>query len=161
MKAIATLVFVLAATAADAETLAVGSEISPFEIDDQHGETHRVDQGVRILLFSREMDGGEVIKEALAELDASALATRGAVYVADISGMPGLVARLFAIPGMRKRPYPMLLDRDGSLTRDFPSQPGRATALFLEKLRITRVEHVDSAPELKSALGVPPPVSDP
>jgi hypothetical protein len=160
-KAIPALVCALAAAAAGAEPLAVGSALAAFEIDDQHGVTHRVDESVRILLFTREMKGGDVVKETLAETDASLLAERGAVYVADISGMPGLVARLFAIPRMRERPYPMLLDRDGELSRDFPSVEGQATVLFLEKLRVTKVEHFGSAQELRSALAPPPPVSDP
>jgi hypothetical protein len=161
MKAISTLVCVLAAAAAGAEPLAVGSTIAAFEIDDQHGVTRRVDESVRILLFTREMGGGDVVKAALAEADASLLTERGAVYVADISGMPGLVARLFAIPRMRERPYPMLLDRDGALSRDFPSRKGQATLFFLEKLRVTKLEHFGSAQELRNALALPPPVSDP
>ena len=54
------------------------------------------------------------------------------LYVADIHGMPSFIARMFAIPSMQKRPYPMLLDRDGAATARFPSEEGKATLLFLE-----------------------------
>ena len=78
-----------------------------------------------------------------------------AVYVADISGMPSLIANTMTIPRMRKRPYPTLLDRSGDVTAAFPSQPGQATLLRLERLRIQAVLYVDSVSQLREALGVP------
>ncbi len=103
------------------------------------------------------MKGGDVLKAALAEVPPSFLEERHTVYLADISGMPGLVARMFAIPRMRKRPYPMLLDREGSLSERFPDVEGQATVVSLSKLRITAIEHFTTAEELKRALGIPTP----
>jgi hypothetical protein len=61
-----------------------------------------------------------------------------------------------AIPRMRGRPYPTLLDRDGAVTAAFPSEPGKATLLRLEQRRIQAVLHVDSVSQLRDALGIPP-----
>jgi hypothetical protein len=136
-----------------AELLAEGGVLSEFTLPDQHGETRSVDSAVRVLLFSRDMGGGKVIRKALEADGAALLQTHRAVYVADVSGMPGLVLRIMAKPSMRRRPYPMLLDEEGSPTADLPSREGQATLIFLEALRVKRVAYAATPPELLTALG--------
>lgn len=135
-----------------AEPLQVGSQLDAFSIEDQFGKSHAVDGSLRAILFTRDMDAGELVKAALSEEGSARLAGAGALYVSDVSGMPGLVRRIFAIPSMRKRAYPMGLDVDGSLTRDFPSTEGRATLLVLDGLRVTRIEELDSPEAIRAAL---------
>lgn len=135
-----------------AEPYVVGSTLPELVLPDQHGETRRVDASVRAVLFSRDMAGGKLIQELLAEGGAALLEQHGAVYVSDVSRMPGFVRRFIAKPRMRKRPYPMLLDEDGGATADFPSQEGRATLLRLDALRVTEVVESGSTEELRQAL---------
>lgn len=128
---------VIASTAA-AQVAGVGSTLSPRIFEDQHGEEHALDESLRLVVFARDMDASDLVKEALAETTGEQLSKRGIATVSDISGMPKLVARLFALPAMRKRAYPMWLDRDGSKTADLPSEPGRVSLLRLERLQVTR-----------------------
>ena len=128
-----------------AEPYAVGDVIEAFTLEDQHGENHSVDASVAVILFSRDMDGGEFLKEGLAEVSPDYLGGQNAVYVADISGMPGLIATMFAIPAMRDRPYAMLLDREGDTTARLPDVEGQATLIFLDGLKIERLVHVNEA----------------
>jgi hypothetical protein len=142
--------------AASQGPLAVGDAIAPFELMDQHEKSHTVDAGVRVLLLSRDMDGGGVVREALERQGDAAgafLAERSAVYVADVSRMPGLVRRMIAIPRMRGRPYPVLLDQEGTTTAALPSQAGKASVLWLDGLRLVRVEQVDTPDALLELLG--------
>jgi hypothetical protein len=151
---IRTLVVALAfsAVSAKAEPYAAGDRIDAFTLEDQHGVAHNVDGGVALLLFSRDMEGGDLIKQALADAPAERLTSRHAVYVAEISRMPKMIAKMFALPSMRKRPYPMLLDRDGTTTARLPSAEGRATLIFLRDLEVLRVEQAETAAEVASAL---------
>jgi hypothetical protein len=138
----------LSAFQAGAEPYAVGDRIAAFTLEDQHGEAHTLSQDVTLLLFSRDMDGGDLIKAALSDAPAGFLTSRNALYLADISRMPKLIAKLFALPSMRKRPYAMLLDRDGATTARLPSAEGRATLIYLQDLEITRILHATTAAEL-------------
>ena len=95
------------------------------------------------------MDGGGVVKKALADDGPDFLERNRAVYVTDVSAMPGLVLRLMARPAMRRRPYPILLDEQGDATADFPSQKGMATLLFLERSKVVRVATVGTADALR------------
>ena len=137
----------------------LGDTIEAFELEDQFGNTDRVDKTTGLILFSRDMDGGEVLSAALEGKSAEFLADRQAVYVADISGMPGLVARLFALPKMRKRGYPMMLDRDGEATARLPDQEGSGTLIELDKLQIVGINFLSNAAELSTRLEAlkPPP----
>jgi len=148
------LVLPAVARAADPppEPLGVGDTLPELPLTDQHGAQHVVDASVKIILFSRDMDGGDILKSALADLPEGSLDAAGAVYVSDISGMPSFVARLFALPRMRRRPYPMLLDRTGEVTVLLPDEPGRATLIHLDALQITEVEHLETPEAVRARL---------
>ena len=150
---VATGIVLLAVTArAEAPVLAVGDLVPELSLEDQHGETRSIDDSTRLVLFSRDMEGGDLLKSALADVKEDFLPSRSVVYVSDISGMPRLVARMFAIPSMRRRPYPMLLDRTGEATASLPDVPGRATVLFLEGRRIERIEHAEDVAGIRALL---------
>src|SRR5262245_10660509 len=78
-----------------AQPYAVGDAIAPLTLEDQHGKSRTVDDSVKVLLFSRDMDGGDVLKKGLADVEPGYLDGKSAVYVADISRMPGLIAKMF------------------------------------------------------------------
>ena len=143
------------AAAADTAPYEVGSRLPRIELADQHGETRAVDEGVRFLLFSRDMEGGDVLREAVDDQDAASLARVRAVYLADIHRMPGLVARLIAVPRMRGRAYPMLLDRTGEATARLPDREGHATVIELDALALRAVDHLASPDEVRARLGLP------
>jgi len=133
-------------------TLAIGSAAPQLELRDQHDVVARIDDSVRLVVFTRDMNAGDIVKEALASEGAQLLAQAGAVSVADIEAMPALVTRMFALPSMRKRPYRLLLDRDGQATAAWPAAEGRVTLLHLSAGRIARIDSVDSADALRAAL---------
>ena len=147
---------VLLAPAAGAEPYAVGSELPEIQLEDQHGDPHTLDASLRVVLFSRDMDGGRVIQGALEEDGAALLEANAAAYVADVSRMPGLVRRMIAKPRMRKRPYRMWLDEEGEATASFPAEEGLPTLLFLEERRIVRIEHPATPEALREALAPTP-----
>ncbi len=146
----------LVAIPAGAEPYGEGDRFPPITLKDQHGNPHSIGEGVRAVLFSRDMEGGGVLKDALKKSGAELLKSAGAVYVADVHRMPGLIRRLFALPGLRRRGYPVLIDEDGTATESFPSAEGKATLIELERLRIKRIRHLSTAPELRRALSPKP-----
>ena len=139
----------LVAGAAFAEPYAVGDAIEPFTLKDQHGESRTVDASAKVILFSREMAGGDILKQGLADVAPDYLSGKNAFYVADISRMPALIAAMFAIPAMRDRPYSMLLDRDGETTARLPNAEGQATLIVLDRLTVQRSVGVTEAPAVR------------
>lgn len=134
--------------------LAVGDAVAPFTLRDQHDATVTIDTGTAVLMLTREMDGGALVKEALAGRPADVLAKAKAVYVSDISRMPSFVLSAFAMPALRKRPYPVALDTDGRSTATLPSADGKVTVLRLEAGRITALSFATTSADVKAALGL-------
>lgn len=134
------------------ETLAPGNRMPAISLADQHDVQASIGAETRIVLFARDMDGADIVEEALAEHGAAVLAGAGAVFVSDIHRMPGIITRLFALPAMRKRPYRMLLDRDGTATADLPSREDQVSLIRLDQLEIESVDYFDSAGALRAAL---------
>lgn len=135
-----------------AAVLAVGDALPPLALKDQHGEPAAIGPATRVVLLSRDMDGGGHVKEALADGGRELLASRGAVYVADVSRMPGFVRSAFALPSMRRRPYPVALDETGAATAMLPSEEGKATVLVLEGGRIASIAFAGSSADVRGAL---------
>ena len=130
--------------------LKVGGMVPRVMLYDQNEQPHRIDESVRVVFFAREMEGGKVIQALLAKEGPKYLEVHRAVYVADISDMPRMIAAMVAIPKMRdERPYPTLLDRDGKATASYPSQEGRVTVMVLDKLRVQSVEYRGSVAGLQ------------
>lgn len=148
---IALLLLVTSGVAA-AATLAAGSALPAITLTDQHDRKTTLGPDVRIVVLTRDMAAGDTVKEGFAGMDQAALELRGAVYVADISGMPSMIASMFAVPKMRERSYRILLDRDGAATRDFPYEEGRPTVLFVGQGKITRVVQPANGDELRELL---------
>jgi hypothetical protein len=130
-----------------------GDRLVPFTLEDQHGEAGSVDDRTRVVLFTADMDGKDLVNEAL-EADASLrdLATLDAVFVSDIHRMPALITRWFALPSMRKRPYRMLLDREPGPTVRLPREEGRVTVLRLDALTVESVTFAADASAVAAAL---------
>lgn len=141
------------AAGAGEERWVVGQAFVPFTLADQHDRSHDVGAATRLVLVSYDMDGGALVRTALDERP-DALAAAGAVYVANTARMPGFVTRMFALPRMRKRPYPVLLDRDGTVTRALVAGPNQAVAVRLADGAVTAIEPLGSVGDVRRALGI-------
>lgn len=133
-------------------TVVVGDALPALPLRDQHDAEVRIDASTRIVLFTRDMDGGGCVKEALAENGDAMLKTAQAVYVSDVSRMPGFVRSAFALPSLRRRTYPVVLDEGGIVTATLPYSEGKATILTLDAGKIAAVSFASSAAEVGAAL---------
>ncbi|WP_110457035.1 hypothetical protein [Shewanella algidipiscicola] len=151
MKALVLALSLLASVSAQAATLVVGDSLNTVELQDQHEQTLVVDQNTRIVLFSRGMKGGDIIKAALESLPQTEQA-EGLVYVADISGMPSLIAKFVAIPQMQDLPFQIALDREGQVTQQWLGNKDSATVMHLQQLKIVAMTQVDTPEALVAAI---------
>jgi hypothetical protein len=148
---IALLISSVAATAAG---YGLGSKLSKVTLEDQFGARHTIDDRVQVIVLTRDMAGGDLVKAALGHNGKALLDKYRAVYVSDVSSMPSLVRQYLVLPKYKERTYPMLLDTQGEFSGHLPSRDKNATILFLDGLKIEAVEYVMSpstfVPILKS-----------
>ena len=60
--------------------------------------------------------------------------------------------RVFVKRQMRKLPYAILLDEEGSHTQRIPTRKGLVTLLRLDGLRVAAVEYIESSTALRDIL---------
>jgi hypothetical protein len=132
--------------------IGVGEMLPELALTDQHDRAARLDAGTRLLLFAPDRASSELAHEVLTPLGGDALAQAGIRYVADISAMPAVVTRMFALPKMRDYSYPVLLGRDPEDTAALPRRPGEVTLIRVETGEITDLGYVAQAEVLTARL---------
>ncbi len=137
------------------EAYQVGDELPSVEFVDQHGRPGSIDRSTRRVLLVRDKFASEILKEAFVGLDPNALEERKVAYVTDISELSLMAANLFVVPGMRLKEYSILLDRAPRKTSRYPVRGGLVTVLFLDGLRIDRIEYASTGDEVSRWLDLP------
>ena len=129
-----------------------GDTIEPITLQDQNDKTLTVDESTKLILFTTGMKGGKVVREAIDKEEPDYLAKRNTVFLSNISGMPGFVARNFAIPKMKEHKYSIVLDREGNVTKRFPSQEQSTTIVQLDKLQIKSISFTKQPEDVTRAI---------
>lgn len=132
--------------------LTVGDKLSSIEFHDQHDRLHTINEDVRLILFSSDRPASKLVQQALEKKNAAFLEQRGLLSIADISNMPTIITRLFALPKMRRSAYPMLLGRTPEKTELFPRESGKLTLVYLNQLEVIDIIMTDSLKVIQSAL---------
>lgn len=134
------LAVTMLATALFANSFNVNSPIGSFEMTDQFDKKHTVDANVKTIIVSFEKDTSANLNEFLASQEAGFLEANNAVFIADISGMPTIITKIFAMPKMKKYNYNILLITEEDDTR-FLHKEELLTVYKLENGVITTVEY--------------------
>jgi hypothetical protein len=140
-----------------AAPLFAGSAMPPLSLSDQHDKPAAVGPSTRWVVFTAEKAVSDMVSAVLTAEPAGTVERMRLVYVADISGMPSLVTRMFALPKLRELPFPIALVRDpAQVTQvaDIPRVPGSATVLRIDAGRVALVVMARQAAELRAALGL-------
>lgn len=143
---------------AEAAPLSEGATMPALNLNDQHDKPAPLRPDTRWVVFTAEKAVSDMVSAVLAAEPAGVTDRLQLLYVADISGMPALVTRMFALPRLRELPFAVALVREPAqlaLLADMPRQAGSASVLRLEDGRIARVAMARSAAELRALLGLP------
>ena len=124
----------------------------PWTLLDQHDVPYTLNDETRILLVARDMDGAKLVNAALEGKPKGYLDERHAVFLADISRMPRIIATLFALPKMRDYNYRILLDRDARIAPRYPAGEGEVLWLQLEDGKLVEQRVLRDAKGLSDSL---------
>lgn len=148
-KVIIATIMLFVATFANA--LNVGDSIPTFEIKDQFEKKQAIAADTKIILVTAEKGMSEIIRDVLLAKPEGFLESKKAVYVGDISGMPSLIARFFALPKMKKYPFSILLV-DEEQTKSFSKKEEKITVYLVDNGKVTKVKYISTAKELEEVL---------
>lgn len=131
--------------------------MQPLRLKDQNEVPVKVSANIRYVLFAHDMSGKDLVEDMLSDKPADYLDTHHALFVADISGMPRIIARMFAYPSLRKLPYRVLLDEVGNRTADWERRDSAVTLFRLDNFNVTGFDFIDTKEALEEAINTLPP----
>ncbi len=147
MKSIHSLVLFLCALFSG--TLYAGPEAGqPFPeltLNDQFDNPHTVTRQDKLILISFDRDVSNTVNAFLSKQPGAFLDDHHARYISDISAMPGIITRLFALPKMKDYNYQMMLATEDEFKTRFDHQEGKLTLYHLKDGTIESIEFIDPA----------------
>jgi len=150
-------VLLMSASAAFAAPVVLEQPLPNLTLQDQHTQPWGVKADTRLVVFAAGRKPSNVVMEVLSAQAKGFLESRQAVYVADMSRMPGFVTRTFALPALRDQPFVVGVNLDDKQLVDWPRQEDAITLIRLEGGRVNSIAYVRTPAELKSALGIATP----
>lgn len=137
-----------------AEPVTVGQALPTLAIQDQHEQSWQMTNTTRLLILATNRSASGVVQNLLNTQDKHFLSSRHALYAADLSRMPGLITRSFALPALRELAYPVGIVMNGQLLKDWPRHDKAVTLLWLNKGTLERIEFAQDDTQLRHALGL-------
>ena len=95
------------------------------------------------------MKAAKLLTEYLNE-NAKNLDLTKTLIISDISKMPGLVSKMFAIPKMKKYNFKLALDKEGDVTKAWPRQEGVILVMKVDQLKVESTENLTTAEAVAS-----------
>ena len=120
----------------------VNQNINSFSLVDQFNKVHSVNANVKTIIVSFEKDTGADVNEFLSNKPADFLRKKNAVFIANISGMPSIITKLFALPKMKKYKHTVLLIYDENDSR-FLQKEDKSTVYKLENGVIKSIYYIE------------------
>lgn len=156
MRWILGMLLLAAGGVAGAAELAVGDRLPALKLEDQFGETHAIGEQTRLLLFTADKAAGDMVNETFGPEEGGDLTRDDVAYIADISGMPSLISKLFALPKLRDFPYTVLVVREAETVAFLPRREDAVTVMHLEEGTVRSIGYADSVEELRERINASP-----
>lgn len=118
--------------------------LPPQVLADQWEKPIELNEQVKWLVITQAKDAGKMVKQSFDALQLADLTQYQLLYIADISGMPSFITKMFALPKMRDNAFRMaLINQEGQLDgmQITGLDTGFVTVLTLDNLKVmnTRV----------------------
>lgn len=123
-----------------------------LELKDQHDRDVGINEQTNLILFAADKSTSALMSKILEDLPPTTLKDKKAVYVADISGMPGFITKMVAIPKMQKRPYTIAIVKDEAQSKIFPQKNDAITIIKLKSGKVTEINFVTKQEEIIKVL---------
>ena len=122
-----------------------------FALPDQFGVYHTVDRHTKTYIVSFEKDTGKDVNTFLASKPKDYLQKHDAVFIANISKMPALITKYFAMPKLKKYKHRILLINNEDDNR-FRAEDEKITIYKLKNSVVQKIFFIDKAKEIEKIL---------
>ena len=155
---VATLAFVLVGCSSKPtgieSVIKVGNTLKPFTLNDQFEKSHTLTPDTKKIIFVFAKKSGHTVREYFNTKPTDYLKKHHYVFVADVSGMPSIIYKMFAKSDLQEHKYPIWLIFDAKDSAKFVDEKNRDKIMVvtLDDLKIKKVQFFDDVEGLKKAL---------
>ena len=132
----------------------VGQPLPVPTLHNQHEQAWRIAPDTQLVIFAAGRTASNLVMAVLSPQPKGLLASRHAVYLADMSKMPGFITRTFALPSLREQPFEVGVSLDAKTLAEWPRQENAVTLIRLDQGRVMGHEFASTEAQLKAALGL-------
>jgi len=141
MKILLTTLLLISALFAE---IKVGDSFPKLNLEDQFSEKTEVKtKGSTTLLLSFEKDVSADIKKYIGTKEKGFLEAHNIMYISDISTMPSLITRMFALPKMKKFSFKISLIYDEKEAKSISRQEAKVTVVTLKDNHIKKIMFIE------------------
>lgn len=149
------ILFVVLFASLGAETLKVSSALDSlhkFGYKSQHNKRLMIPNVVETIIISFEKDNSAMINEYLNKQKSQYLDSYNSIFIADISKMPSIITKLFALPKMKTYKHTIYLHNADQFAKFVPSKEGKATIVTFKDKEVQSISFIETIDELKLVL---------
>ncbi|MCO4758663.1 MAG: hypothetical protein KC477_11595 [Oceanospirillaceae bacterium] len=122
-------------------TISYAETIRQINLKDQWDIPLPLTTETQWIIYSHHKAGGEWTHNVLTKLNLVPLKQYQLVYVANISAMPGIISRMFALPKMRDYVFRIGLVEDAEHVEGWPKKENRITVMQLQSFNVKQVHY--------------------
>jgi len=133
-----------------ASGVVIGEKLKDFTIKNQFGKPFSLTNKTKKVIFVCTKAAGHLVRNYLKKQDKNFLGKRDILFVADVSGMPSIIYKMFALPDFKKSPYSVLLLTDGNRADEFKnkSHSDEVMIIYLNNKKVTKVKFISTLKDL-------------
>jgi hypothetical protein len=130
--------------------VAIGQKLKDFAIADQFGNINKLTNETKKVIFVATKASGHVARNYFKSQSKDYLPSRDIIFIADVSGMPSIIYKMFALPDFKKSSYSVSLLLDDSRAKEFINEKHKNTIMIisLNHKIITGVKFVTNEKDL-------------
>ena len=123
--------------------LKTGQPFPEITLEDQFGDQHSISKTDKLVLMSFDREVSDAVHEFLNQQPKDFLRKNNTRYISDISAMPGIITRIFALPKMRDYNYSLMLNSEENFKERFNVQEEKLTVYKLNAGMIESIAFID------------------
>ena len=122
--------------------LKVGNSMSGLSFKDQFEQKHQIDKSTQRLIVALDKEPAHAVNEFLADKDPNFLKEHQSLFFVDVSAAPGIIQKLFILPGLKKYDYPVIIFTEEEEAKPFRLKVNTSKILevSLQNQKITAVK---------------------
>ena len=128
----------------------IGKKLEDFSISDQFDKTNTLTNQTKKVIFVATKASGHVARNYFKKKDKDYLPNRNIIFIADVSGMPSIIYKMFALPDFKESPYSVSLLLDKDKAKKFINEKHKNTIMIisLNNKVVTNVKFVTNEADL-------------